>query len=515
MSYYGIIFSSVMLFIGTLNLHAQKVSSSIIIDSINLEKVSRHQLLFSNDSVSLTLEIRNKIGYIVKFQNCCGEIKRVQIDPKLDTPKGWAKFESVQQIGQSLILFFQGTDEDGYQYLYAQQLGVVDFVLNSEPILLVDHAYPAGEFPGLQVSADKSKLLVYSQIYGQDACILSITVFDQELNRIWEKLNYAHQKGSSGATCFAVSNSGDVAYVNRQEVPGHLVYMDEKSVKAYSINCFTEDGETYSPYFFTAIDFVIKDSEIIFDSNGKPVVVGYYETRFAQKIGTYTARPTESNHTDFNRQQFTPTFATASMTEADSAKYFDGKNQFVSYLWNLKLIEVLIDKLGNIYVVGEITEQFVSRKLKYKIDYGNHEVSDYAKINGEIFVSKIDPQGDLLWHTRITRAILLPTNIHGVSGIHAIVNGDGLTILVNDHPSNNIQANSEMPVVSATDSNGESVPCILSVDKKGKVTRSLLSLDSISGSTFDLSNSCLAGPAGLRLFVRNGKSCKLISVTPS
>lgn len=478
--------------------NAQGYTTRILVDSMETQNVSRRRALYTDDSITVLIEVRLKKGYLVKFGHCCREAKRIEITETIDTDLGLGKLVRSEQMGDNIVLFYSGTDASGW-FLYGLRFDIHTMQQIGEPVQLT-HSLPFSA-PDIELSADHSKVLVHHEALNKRGTVINVEVYSEELNLVWSKKNYIHPDASGWGSNYIVNSNGDVAYWNVQKInEATLNLPGSKDIRCWTINMFSDQGQTYTPYFFTYGSKIILDRQMYFNAQGKPMIVVYYRHKKSMEYGIFIAEPAERNTARVNFYRFADDFVKSSLCDRDRDRYDKGDVVFACYLNSFQIADVIAGSDNSIYVVGEVRNYIVGDDLRYSFNYGSGLTKSYAKVNSEIIVTKIDSVGKLWWNNRIVRAVLNDFNYTATSGVRCFGFDNNLAVLVNDHPENSVLRSPEDPVPVTQNADGMRCGAMFVFDRDGQLTKTEFRDEGNNPVILDLSQSCITGARSITLF---------------
>ncbi len=369
---------------------------------------------------------------------------------KLRTKKRKHRFEFLINNNDKLLLF------SSYVNKSINKRSLVYFEVNTSTLEVSSHSKPMANLqlrflnddPGTfdyEISPDQSKIVFYSYKWKNDKrkILISLNVFDSNLNKIWSKEDFLI-KLEYGFTMrignLVLDNMANIHWLKRVSKKQGITFNKEKAKYDYSIFSFFENGEMQSseinPKGNNIIDLGLKVTR-----NQDLIAMGFYNNENLEGVNGIAHIPFDKDGAPIDDQII---FSTVSSYEEDDKNSIWGK---VLPFYNIK--NIYEKPSGNLVLVGEDShlESFGSSNYYY---------------HGEMIVVENKADGNPFWMFEIHKdGSEESTTIKNQSYLF-FPKGDDLFFIFNNHPDN-LNGGMKAPKV-------KSQITITQIDTNGKAT---------------------------------------------
>jgi hypothetical protein len=342
-----------------------------------------------------------------------------------------------------------------------RKVGEIDFSGNSKR--------NSGSF-SFRVSRDSSKVLVYYSLPDTkgDPEAFGFNVLDNTLTSLWEKnVTLPFKDGLFDIESIRVDNDGNTYLMG-------ILFKDKHKEKrkgapnyTYEAFAYTNNGAGFKQYTISIPDKFITDMQFEI-SNGQLFCAGFYSQKGTLSIrGTFflTADIATAQINVKSFKEFGIDFIAQGLSKRQEkkAKKKDAKGEDPE-LYSYALDRLLIGKDGSIVLIGEQYYVHVVTKTSSMNGVPQSSTMYYYHYN-DIIAVKIDPAGQILWTSKISKT-QISTNDEGFYSSYtlAIVEGK-ICFIYNDSPENldydgkgrpdNFKIKKSLAVIVSLDANGD------------------------------------------------------------
>lgn len=385
---------------------------------------------------------------IVKLTDDLKVFKQKKI--KLRTKKRKHRFEFLINHNDKLLLF------SSYVNKNINKRSLVYSEINSSSLEVSPHSKPVANLqlrllndaPGIfnyEISQDKSKIVFYSNKWKNDKrkMLLSLYVFDSNLNKIWSKEDFLLKLENGFAMRIGnlvLDNLANIHCLKRVSKNQGITFNGEKAKYDYSIFSFFENGDTQSSDIKTKGNNII-DLGLKVKRNQDIIAMGFYNNENLEGVNGIAHIPFDKNGAPLDDQLI---FSLVNSYPEDDRNSIWGN---VLPFYNIK--NIIEKPTGNLVLVAE------DSKLKPYGSFNHYH-------HGEMVIVENKADGNPLWMYEIHKdGSEEYTGVKNQSYLF-FRKGDDLFLIFNNHPDN-LNGGMKAPKV-------KSQITIAQIDTNGKAT---------------------------------------------
>jgi hypothetical protein len=384
----------------------------------------------------------------------------------------------IMQLGDRIVLFTQQTDNrNDRQILYSRYIDPVTLLAEDQRKILTESALSedksgmGGKYT-FSLSAEGNKLLVVreevSNILRARPKTIDISVFDRDLNLLWHKketLTYSDKQFKP--IIYRVEGTGDVVITGRARFDKDTV--DTRLLRNYALLEITGNGQksTLRNFPMEVADYKISGDLVSF-LNDNILAAGFYKIPGAGRRYGYFLQEYDRQTLMREKNYYHP-LARISVEPEDSqpGSGKHGKND-ADDMYVFTINSVKTDSSGNYILVGE------QNKTVIYTNQGRTSITEYYL---DIFILKLDQEGNMLWEARIPKKqVFSPTknkkagNLYDFASYALVNTGNNLMFFINDNPANPLNTNRAKTVRWK-----KSLSQVFIIDKNGEILRKTIS----------------------------------------